>query len=110
MPVLSMPNIAVQQQQQTLRTDHYGYSTAQVSLMTVYLSVDQYSSLAVYVPISSSQFADVPVGHDVTTPTAAAATTSSSRQQQPDLYGYSSAQPLPPVPQVSFFSFCFHVK
>ena len=67
MPVLSMPNVA--DQQQTLPTDQYGYSTAQpwpplpqVSLVTVYLSVVLYSNLAVYVLISSSQLADVPVG------------------------------------------------
>ena len=70
MPVLSMPNMAnQQQQQQTLPTDQYGYSTArpwppvpQVSLVTLYRSVVLYSNLAVYVPISSLQSADVPVG------------------------------------------------
>ena len=70
MSVLSMPNMAnQQQQQQTLPTDQYGYSTAQpwppvpqVSLVTLYRSVVLYSNLAVYVLISSSQCADVPVG------------------------------------------------
>ena len=70
MSLLGVPNMAdQQQQQQTLPTDQYGYSTAQpwpplpqVSLMTLYHSVVLYSNLAVYVPVSSSQFADVPVG------------------------------------------------
>ena len=66
-----------QRQQQTLRTDQY--STAQVSLNTVYISVDQYSSLAVYVPISSSHaVCRCACGRcrHVTTPTAAAADSS----------------------------------
>ena len=118
MSVLSMSNMAdqqQQQQQQTLPTDQYGYSTSQpwpplpqVSLVTVYVSVVQYSNLAVYVPISSSQFVDVLVG---------GADMSLHHQQQhqplpPYLYRYSSAQPLPqlPVPPVNLFSLCVLVK
>ena len=70
MSVLSMPHMAdQQQQQQTLPTDQYGYSTAepwlpvpQVSLVTVYHSVVLISNLAVYVPISSLQSADLCFG------------------------------------------------
>ena len=70
MSVLSMPHMAdQQQQQQTLPTDQYGYSTAQpwppvpqVSLVTLYHSVVLISNLAIYGPISSLQFANVHVG------------------------------------------------
>ena len=70
MSVLSMPNMAdQQQQQQTLPADQCSYSTTQpwppvpqVSLVTLYHSVVLYSNLTGYVSTSSSQFADVPVG------------------------------------------------
>ena len=92
MSVLTMPNLThhqhhqqqqQQQQQQPLPPDLYGYSTAQpwppipqVRLVTVYRSIDQYSSLAVYVPISSSHaVCRCACGRcrHVTTPPAAAA-------------------------------------